>query len=367
MKAVAVVPEEHSVRVVDHPEPKLEQPEDVLLRILDVGVCGTDREIARFEYGTPPPGSDYLVIGHESLAEVVETGPNVTRVKPGDLVVTMVRRPCARLDCPACRSGHPDFCVTGEFTERGINGLQGFMTEQVVDDQRYMHVVPAHLNSVGVLVEPLTIAEKALLEVVDVQDRLPWLSEDAIHSGTALVLGAGPVGLLGTLALLVRGFDTWVYSLEPADSAKGKWVQSVGGHYLSAKDASIAELGAKTRNIDLVYEATGVSHVAFQAMEVLGVNGIFIFTGVPSRKAPIEVDADLLMRNLVLQNQLVYGTVNAGSRAFENAIQDLAKFYETWPDAVTSLITGRYAPEEAESLLLGKSEGIKQVVTLRGE
>ena len=159
----------------DHPEPRLERASDVRLKMLEVGVCGTDREIASFDYGTAPPGSPYLVIGHESLGEVIEVGAGVSRVKPGDLVVTMVRRPCGHLDCPACAIDRPDFCLTGAFTERGINGRHGYMTEQVVDDENYMIVLSAELRQVGALLEPLTIAEKALIEVGDVQDRLPWL------------------------------------------------------------------------------------------------------------------------------------------------------------------------------------------------
>ena len=159
MKAVAVFPADRAVRVIDRPETPLHGETEVRLKILEVGVCGTDREIASFEYGTPPLGSPYLVIGHESLGEVIEVGSAVDRFRPGDLVVTMVRRPCGLPECPACAVGRPDFCVTGKFTERGIGGRHGFMTERVVDDQQYMIAVLQSLREVGVLIEPLTIAE----------------------------------------------------------------------------------------------------------------------------------------------------------------------------------------------------------------
>jgi len=219
---------ERRLALVDHPAPTLEHDTDVLVRMLDVGICGTDREIARFDYGTPPPGSDYLVIGHESLARVEQVGSAVATLKPGDLVVTMVRRPCPHPECRACRAGRQDFCFTGDFTERGIKERHGFMTELVVDDERYMHVVPSELREIGVLVEPLTIAEKALIQVWDVQERLPWTAPGTRpgdgHGQRALVLGAGPVGLLGAMALLLRGFDTWVYSREEAGDPKAQWV-----------------------------------------------------------------------------------------------------------------------------------------------
>ncbi len=156
MKAIAIFPADKTVRVIDQPDVSLESDTDVRLRILNVGVCGTDREIARFEYGTPPAGSPYLVIGHESLGEVIKVGTAVDRIRPGDLVVTMVRRPCGQGQCPACAVQRPDFCLTGQFTERGINGRHGFMTERVVDDQRYMITLPGDLRDVGVLLEPLT-------------------------------------------------------------------------------------------------------------------------------------------------------------------------------------------------------------------
>src|SRR5262245_26278385 len=176
MKAIAVFPAEKRISIVDHAAPEISGPTEVKLRMLEVGVCGTDREICRFDYGIPPGGEPYLVIGHESLGEVVEVGAGVSRVKAGDLVVTMVRRPCPHDDCYACRAGRQDFCHTGDFTERGIKGAHGFMTEFVVDDEQYMNVLPAGLREIGVLVEPLTIAEKALIQLRQVQQRLPWAS-----------------------------------------------------------------------------------------------------------------------------------------------------------------------------------------------
>ena len=355
------------MKVVEHPEPPLERDDDVLLDVLDVGVCGTDREIARFEYGSPPPGSPYLIIGHESLGRVVEVGRAVTRVRPGDLVVTMVRRPCGHSGCRACSRGRQDFCFTGDFTERGIKGRHGFMTERVVDDQRFMHVVPPPLREVGVLVEPLTIAEKALIQVWDVQERLPWTAAGVPagsgHGERAVVLGAGPVGLLGALALLVRGFETWVYSLEPGDSLNARWSESVGAAYLSSATTTLGQLVERIGNIDLVYEATGAASVAFHALEALGVNGVFVFTGVPGRKGPIELDADVLMRKLVLENQLVFGTVNAGADAFEAAVGDLARFHARWPRQLRALVTGRHPPEAARDLHVHPPSGIKTVVS----
>jgi threonine dehydrogenase-like Zn-dependent dehydrogenase len=369
MKAIAVAPNARQVALINHEAPELAAPTDVKLRMLEVGVCGTDREICTFQYGTPPNGSAHLVIGHESLGEVIAVGPAVSKVRVGDLVVPMVRRPCEHADCLACRAGRQDFCYTGDFSERGIKMAHGFMTEYVVDDEKYMNVVPSQLRDVAILVEPLTIAEKALAQIWQVQQRLPWTcpvqpGKARGHCHTAIVLGAGPVGLLGAMALAAADFDVYVYSRETAPNPKSQLVEAIGGHYVSAQTDSIQQLADRVGNIDVVYEATGASGVSFELLKVLGTNGIFVFTGVPGRKAPIEVDTDLLMRDLVLKNQMVFGTVNAGRETFEDAIRDLAVFMGRWPDAVRSLITGRFPIESYRDLLLGPAAGIKNVIAL---
>jgi len=369
MKAIAVTPRIKEVQIINQAEPKISSATDVKLRMLEAGVCGTDKEICAFEYGTPPTGSEQLVIGHESLGEVVEIGPQVTRVKIGDLVVPMVRRPCPHDYCVACREDRQDFCFTGDFQERGIKQRHGFMAQYVVDDEKYMNVVPKEMRDVAVLVEPLTIAEKGLQQVWQVQQRLPWScpvtpGKAAAHCHRAVVLGAGPVGLLGAMALVQKDFDTYVYSREPAPNPKSELLESIGAHYISSEKITPEMLPGQIGNIDLVYEATGASSLSFEIMKYLGMNGIFIFTGVPGRKGPVEVDTDLIMRNLVLKNQVVFGTVNAGRDSFENSIRDLGSFKNRWPEAVRALITGRFSMDAYKDLLLGRSAGIKNVILL---
>jgi threonine dehydrogenase-like Zn-dependent dehydrogenase len=369
MKAIAVTPRIKEVAIINQAEPKISSPTDVKLRMIEAGVCGTDREICAFEYGTPPRGSENLVIGHESLGEVIAIGPKVTRVKVGDLVVPMVRRPCPHDNCAACRTDRQDFCFTGDFQERGIKERHGFMAQFVVDDEKYMNPVPKEMRDVAVLVEPLTIAEKGLTQVWQVQQRLPWScpvtpGKAAAHCHHALVLGAGPVGLLGAMALVNYDFDTYVYSREPAPNPKSQLLESIGAHYISAANVAPAMLPDQIGNIDVVYEATGASSLAFEMMKYLGTNGIFVFTGVPGRKRPIEVDTDGIMRNLVLKNQVIFGTVNAGRDSYENSIRDVETFNRRWPDAVRALITGRFPMDAYKDLLVGRPAGIKNVIQL---
>ena len=369
MKAVAVFPGTQEVRVTDQEVPLLARPDQVRLRMLDIGICGTDKEICSFEYGTPPPGDDHLVIGHESVAEIVSVGSAVERLRAGDLVVPSVRRPCPHPGCLACRSGHQDYCYTGDFSERGIKEAHGYMTEYVVDSERYMNLVPPDMREIAVLAEPLTIAEKALAQIFwAMQQRPPWLdpetpSQERGQGLSALVLGIGPVGLLGAMTLVSAGFSTYVYSREMPPNPRIDLVAAIGATYVSTETEPFARLAAQIGNIDLIYEAVGHSHFALEALNVLGTNGIFVLTGVPGLQAFIEADPARLMRDMVLKNQILLGTVNAGPEAFASALRDLDVFRRRWPAAVQALITGRYPPQQAPDLILGKPTGIKNVIT----
>jgi threonine dehydrogenase-like Zn-dependent dehydrogenase len=306
VRALGVFPGERAVRIVGHRPGRIAAPTDVRLRVLEVGVCGTDREICRFEFGTPPAGSDHLVLGHECLAEVVDVGPDVSDLAPGALVVPAVRRPCAHEACSPCRSGRQDFCHTGDFVEHGIKGRHGFLADEVVEDARYLHAVPPSLRDVAVLVEPLTIAEKALAQVRHVRERL------GSRAGCrAVVSGAGPVGLLAAMVLVAADFETHVWSLEPESDPRAALVDAVGARYVPAERESLAALGARLGNVDVLFEATGAPAVTFQALEALGHNGVLVLFGLPGRPSAFEVDAASLVRTLVLKNQVVIGTINA--------------------------------------------------------
>ena len=367
MQAVGVIPSQKKVKIIDHSPPEIRHDDAVRVRCLEVGICGTDREICTFVYGEPPEGSEYLILGHESLGEVVEVGAAVKHLKPGDLVVPSVRRPCSNDECQPCRAGLQDFCATGEFVERGIKARHGFMTQEYSEHEQYLFPAPPSLRDVAVLVEPLTIAEKAMAQVWQTQRRLPWqrADESSKQPGaglTAVVLGAGPIGILGTMKMVAEGFKTFVYSRSRKPNPKAELVEAVGAQYVSALDHSVDELLAMAGNIDVVYEAIGVSSVAFDVLRVLGTNGAFVFTGIPAPKSPIEVNADEIMRNVVLKNQLILGTVNADAQAFRSALVDLQVFLDRWPEAIRSVVTGRHSVEDCHSLLLDKSQGIKNVI-----
>lgn len=360
MQAVAVFPGRREVRMVDHPEPRIQAPGEVKVRMLEVGVCGTDREICEFEYGTSPPGCDYFVLGHESLGEVVETAPDVTDLAAGSLVVGTVRLPCPHASCSPCRAARQDFCETGDYGEHGIKDLHGFMTELVVERRENLHPLPPALRDVGVLVEPLTIAEKALIEARAIASRLPFER----GRRTAAVIGAGPVGLLGAMALVEAGYRTLVYSRSPEPNPKAAIAQAVGAEYVSSELVPVEKFAARAGRIDLVYEAAGAPQVAFDLLPRMAPNALFVFTGVPARGEPVSLDAGRLAYNLVLNNQAVMGTVNAGPDAFAAAIAGLTCFMARWPTAVRSLITARWKPAEFRLAIDGPSGGIKNIIEI---
>jgi threonine dehydrogenase-like Zn-dependent dehydrogenase len=278
-----------------------------------------------------------------------------------------VRRPCGHPSCLACREGRQDFCYTGDYSERGIKRRHGFMTEFIVEEEQYLNVVPRELRDVGVLVEPLTIAEKSLEQLSMVQQRLPWACTGDAGKGPgrrcrAVVLGAGPVGLLGAMALRVAGFEITVYSRSSRPDETNEIVKGIGGRFIPAESHSVAEMAAAAGPIDVVYEAVGASGVAFEVIKQLGPNGVFIFTGVPGRKGPIEIDTDHIMRDVVLNNQAIIGSVNAPPQAFQSAIAHLGTFVQRWPQAIRSIITARFSIQQALEPLIAPGGGTKSIV-----
>ena len=371
MRAVAVHFAAKTVRLTDLPEPTIAQPFQVKLQAIEVGICGTDREIARFRAGRPPHGSDQLIIGHECLAQVVEVGSEAAGLKRGDLVVPTIRRPCPHPRCMACRSARPDFCLTGDYTERGIWEAHGFMSEFSVVNARYVSPVPASLLDVAVLVEPLTIAEAAIAQVARLQQRLPFgarhgrkaTNEEGLgpeRNHHALVLGAGANGLLGAMALVADGYQTFVYAREPAGGLKSKVVEGIGATYLPASEYQLENLPRLIGNIDVIFETWGASRL--DAMTALGANGIFVFTSVPGGKAPVVGHSYEILRGMVQRNQVAIGVLAADRAAFRAAVRDLVFFKASWPSALQSIITGRVPPEHAERRLLEPASGIKHVI-----
>ena len=359
MRTMVVNLEQRNVRIADRPEPRKPRGSEVLLRPLEVGICGTDREIFAFEHGAPPPGSPELVLGHEALAEIVDVGPEVLWARPGGLVVPMVRRPCPNPRCAACQAGRPEYCATGEFSERGIVHADGFMTEAFLEEERYLVAVPRVIEDVAVLVEPLSVVAKATEELAAMHARFGF----DIPRPRGLILGAGPIGLLGAMTFQAQDIETYVFSREAEDSPRAELIRSFGATYISAARTPLERLTERIGAVDDVFEAVGVPEVAFGALPALAANGVMVMSGIPAQRGPVPAALSRWMRDLVLKNQVLLGTVNAGRGAFESAVQRLEQFMLLFPDAVRSLLT-RSPLEQAPDVLV-RGRGIKDVIEIR--
>ena len=320
MKAIAVLPgKPNSVHLTDLQMPRVSDVPNgrgVLIEILRVGVDGTDKEINAAEYGNAPPGYDFLVIGHESFGRVVQVGSNVSELKPGDFVSATVRRPGKSL---YDQIGHYDMTMDDTYYERGINLLHGFLTEHVVDQPEYLVKVPPGLASIGVLMEPMSIIQKGVVQAYEIQRRLRlW------HPRRAAVTGSGAIGLLAALVLRLRGIDVTVFSRTPAPNFKAQLTEEIGARYVSTQETPLMEAARQFGPFDLVFEATGSARVAFQSMEILNKNGILILTSITGGKAKIEIPGDEINLRFVLDNKVMFGTVNAHREYFELGVKDFA-------------------------------------------
>ncbi|MCS7462245.1 glucose 1-dehydrogenase [Paenibacillus doosanensis] len=347
--------------------PQLKYPSEVLVRVLCVGLDGTDRELMTEKYGVPPEGKDALTIGHESLGVVVEAG-EASGLAAGDLVCALVRRPCNDPECVNCRSGHSDFCETGHYVERGIKGRDGYLSEYYAEDARYLVKVPPACLDYGVLTEPQSIVEKVWDQVQRIQQRLIWQPK------TVLVLGSGPLGLLAALTSRCLGLDTVVWSKSPADSPAAELVRACGAEFRQADEAGDAGSGGtgsaetlsgflqrRGKRVDMIYECTGYSPLAFEAMTALGPGGVLALLGVTPGGRSLQVPADAINQELVLENKCVLGSVNASRKDFETGLYRLQQMEEKFPGLLGRIMSDRLTMEQVPGLDFSKI-AVKAVV-----
>jgi glucose 1-dehydrogenase len=327
MQALVVEPgRPHSARVEEVPAPRRE-PGTVLIRPLEVGVCGTDREIAEGLFGIPPEGSARLVLGHEVLAAVEEDAQGFAR---GDLVAATVRRSCGR--CAACAQGSPDACETGLYVERGITRLDGFAAELVAEAADQLVPVPPGLGRLGVLAEPASICERALRHVRAIGGRQPWSPQ------RALVLGAGAIGMLATAFLRDVGLEVWTASEEPAGSQKAELVAATGARYVPTGETPVAALAEETGGFDVVIEAAGNAQLMADALGLLRRNGVACLLGIDGRPQQVTVDGRVIAQDVVVQNRVLFGSVNAHRVDWQAAVEGLDRARARWPEALDAFV-----------------------------
>ena len=354
MKALAVYPgTPNSLHLEEVPMPQLDEIPDgrgVLVKVLRVGVDGTDKEINAAEYGAAPPGDDFLITGHENFGIVVAVGPDVpSQIRPGSYVVATVRRPGSSVYDSI---GLQDMTLDNTYYERGINLRHGFLTEYYVEDADWIVSVPERIREVGVLLEPLTIAEKGLHQAYEIQRRLKvW------EPRRAAVLGSGTIGLLAVLALRLRGIEAVCFSLRRPPYLNSELVEELGGRYVSSADTSLAETSDRFGPFDIIFEATGYSPLVFDAAEALGTNGVLVLASITGGSRRVEVNADAINQGFVLGNKVMVGTVNASRDDFVRGVDDLIRAETIFPGWLARLLTTPvFGLENHEALLRSLTE-----------
>ncbi len=363
MKALALIPGTTDLRLVDRPEPVLSQPGQIKMKVLQVGICGTDREEAAGGRAEPPPGSQELVIGHEMFGQVTEVGSGVSGVQPGDYGVFMVRRPCG--ECAPCQNRRSDLCLSGKYTERGIKGADGFQQHFVIDDQDYFLAVPASIAHLGVLAEPTSVGEKAIEEAVGLQvTRIPDTNADTWLQGKhTLVVGLGPIGLLAAMVLRLRGAEVTGVDIVDENSIRPAVLREMGGKYVDGRKVKTIDLDDVLGQLDLIFEATGVAQLEFDLIDALGTNGVYVLTGIPAGERPVTMQPAYLMQQLVLKNQVILGSVNAGYEHFKQGIADLEAAAQKFPGVIEKIITDRHPYTDfADALAHHSADEIKCVI-----
>ena len=339
MKAIAITPGvPDSAHLIEIPKPSIADipgGRGVLVKVLRVGVDGTDKEINNAEYGAAPAGDDFLIIGHEGFGVIEEVGTDVHELKPGDHVVATVRRPGSSIYDAI---GTNDMTTDDTYYERGINLRHGYLSEYYVDDADYIVKVPDGLKEVGVLLEPMTVVQKGIVQAYEIQRRLKvW------HPKRAAVLGAGTIGLLTTLVLRLRGFEVVTFGKTPSSYLNSDLIEELGASYVSTGDLSVRDFASAHGRFDLIFECTGFSPIVFDAMQALEKNGVLVLSSVTGGDRQVEVPADKINLEFVLGNKVMVGTVNANRDYFESGVKDMAQATLQYGNWLSKLLTHRVA------------------------
>ncbi len=338
-----------STEVVEVADPRATDGE-LLLRTVEVGVCGTDREISGGLFGVAPAGSDRLILGHEFLGLVEAGGHGFAK---GDLVTATVRRSCGH--CAACLAGAPDACYTGDYLERGITRLDGFASELVAEDPLNLLAVPDSLGRLGVLAEPASICARGLRHAQAIGSRQPWTPT------RALVIGAGAIGTLATLLLRLDDHEVWTADRRPAGPAKAALFAELEASYECTQERALKELASHVGGFDLVVQAAGDAQANLDAVALLRRNGVACLLGIDGHAHEVTIDAGVIGVDVILHNRAVFGSVNSNRVDWVAAIDALDRANQRWPAALEACVGLRVPLERYEDAF--SFDGVK--ATLR--
>jgi threonine dehydrogenase-like Zn-dependent dehydrogenase len=359
MRAVVTRPGAGRAWLADIREPQPSDPLEVVVQMLRVGVCGTDRHVMSPGIGgarSRPNGDDFLVMGHEAVGRDERVGSAVQALQPGDLVVPTVRRGCG--ECPACLDNQADLCFTGRIKERGIVGLHGFLSERIVEHEAFLIRVPPDLAQVAPLVESLTTPEKALRRIANARAHLP-----SVEIRTALVTGSGPIALLAVLALRLRNIPTTIVARQPAGGPAEALAQRCGASYVPLSEVDLDNPQSRLDAFDAIIEATGAAELCVAMLGALAPNGVLDLVGGVAERKTVPVQASLLGA-MVGRNLTLLGSVNANADDWRAAVADLTAMRAAYPGVVEGLITHNFGMRDVDIAFERVPGQIKAVIDI---
>ncbi len=316
----------------------------IKIKILENGVCGTDREIVNGEMKSAglPGGFDFMVLGHEAIGRVMEDG-NI--FKKGDIVMPVNRRGCGK--CLNCLMGRADFCETGDFVEAGIKGMHGFMREYIYDDEQYLVKIPEDIMDIAIMAQPLSDLEKSLEEILNVQNRMYWKCPDGTYGcRSALVTGTGPIGILISMLLKSRGFNVTIANIRDASEREARIFDETGIKFFNSSNG----YGNINKKFDLVFESSGSnSSLIPQLLGLLRSNGFLGLFGFMRKGIAQISSAD--WQSFIYRSITITGLINGQKPHYEMAVRDLVEWKHIWQKSTASLITNKVSINENEKVL----------------
>ena len=351
MFAVGLIRGKQGVYDFEIPAPAIQRPDEALIKMKEVGIDGTDINLVRNNLQDLLPYHDRMVIGHEGVGVIVETGTAVKSLQAGDLVAITVRRGCN--ECSPCLNNASDMCLTGRYQERGLHKLDGFLTEYIVEQEQYLVKVPPEVSDWAVLTEPISIVEKGIQELRIIQARIPSTCQHTDHNfdlpqwgscKIALVVGAGALGLIAVALLRLAGVSVFAADIVPEDHVKVDLVHRMGAGYLDARTKTpveLVDLGGTEEYLDIIFEASGAAETALELIKYMARGSIYILTGIPRQETLLQIDASQLLRQIVRNNQVIAGSVNSNRKHFERALNDISRINSHFPGILNNLVTQR--------------------------
>ncbi len=375
MFAVGMLRGKPGVHRLEIPKPEINKEDEVLIRMKEVGLDGTDFNLVRYNLQDIAEGGNQIILGHEGVGVVEAVGSQVKSLVPGDVVCVTVRRGCG--ECEPCLHDESDMCMTGRYTERGLHKLDGLLTSFVVDRERYLVKVPSEIKGLAVFTEPLSIVEKGIEQIRIIQSRLPWYCPHTGHSlnvpewggcKVALVVGAGPLGLLATALIRLAKAYTYVVDIVPDDHPKAQLASDMGAKYVDGRNRApeeIVDICAPHGGLNMIVEASGAADTALELIPCMSRSSIYVMTGIPRGDMKIRVDAAQLVRQIVRFNQVIVGSVNSNRHHFEMALNSIVKINDYFRGMLNEMITRRVRLEKYDqAFTVDDPNHIKTVVEI---